>query len=117
MDVVIAHRVDPYGAGLGGGVQYLLNLLRLLLERGHQATLLGVQIAEKTTNDLGFTFVPVLRGSRDWLLYVLALSWRLMFLKFPRSTIVHTNRLDFMFLFATVIRLIITDILFKILFD
>jgi L-malate glycosyltransferase len=102
MKVFIAHTADPYNPTAGGAVRYSLNLLQYLSNHSVDVTFLGVQLGQKPRAASNFSFVPVIRGSDTWYRYFINLFFMIPFLRIPKNAVIHTHRLEFMFVFALI---------------
>lgn len=100
MHSVIAHSVDPFAPAEGGSARYARNLVKVLLERDIEMTVLGVQRTKRDRDQAPFSFVPVLRGSDHWFRYLIKLFEKVIALDIPNSAIVQTLRLDYMLPFV-----------------
>lgn len=103
MKVVIAHTADPFCPGEGGAVRYSLNLLHYLSKKGIDTTFLGVKAGMKTPSvhtGPSFIFIPIAKGSDTWYWYSINLFLKVLFLRIPQAAVIHTHRLEYMFMFV-----------------
>ncbi len=97
ISVCLAHPIDPSFSVQGGAVRYTLNLLNYLVKHGYTTTLVGASYG-KHKKPYVFTFVPIdgFASSCSWQVYFMGLLLRAPFLKLPKSTIIHTCRLEYL---------------------
>lgn len=94
MEVVLVHAADPLAPVEGGAIRFSLCLLNYLVKRGVDVTFLGVQTEDRPVQNLPYTFVPVLKGSYDWRLFLAKLFVLAPSLQLPPTAIIQTFRLD-----------------------
>ncbi len=101
-DVVIAHPMDSFHPASGGGIRYLMNLLRESVSQGWSVKVVGVR-AQAPPSDAGWTQVSISRQAADWIDwvgYLLSLYLRLPYLRLPRKAVIVTHRMDCMLAFV-----------------
>lgn len=89
------YHLDPSHDGKGGAVRYINNLITDLLDNDIDITLIGAQITEQSFKHKRFNYIPVLKGSNIWWKYLLALLFKLPFLKLTDDTIIHIHRIEY----------------------
>lgn len=89
------YHLDPSHDGKGGAVRYVNNLIRELLTQGVSVTLIGAQITDQTFNCESFRYIPVIKNSNVWWRYLIALFFKLPFLKLSPYTIIHVHRVEY----------------------
>lgn len=95
MKVGIIYHLDPSFDGKGGAVRYVNNLIRGLLEEEIDTTLIGAQVVEQTFTHTKFNYVPIIKNSDVWWKYLLALFFKLPFMKLPTDMIIHVHRIEY----------------------
>lgn len=97
MEVILPYIYDPFKLQEGGGIRYTHNLVNHLLKHNIKVSVLGVKLtSEQSYIHPNFKFIPVLNKSEVWWKYFLRLILRVPFLKFSKSSIIHTQRTYFM---------------------
>jgi len=107
-DLVIAHPMNSYHPGQGGGVRYLMNVLNYALARHKEVLVLGIDNNVGAMRNPAWVQValirkgiPVLRKVvPEWVRYLFNLFFALPFIKIPRKAVILTHRMDCMLAFV-----------------
>lgn len=92
MKVLIAYNYDPSCIRVGGGITYVHNLIKYLLDSGNEVLLFGVELSEnRTFNHPNFKFIPVLKGTDNWWKFILHLNQAIKSTDVPESCLIHTH--------------------------
>lgn len=100
MRIIIPYSYDPCTLTEGGGIKYVHNLLKILLKNRIDTTLLGIQITDQIFTHPKLTFIPICKKRDNWYRFLISLMFKVPFLKIPKSAIIHSNRLLFVFPFV-----------------
>ncbi|MEK7324057.1 MAG: glycosyltransferase family 4 protein [Chloroflexota bacterium] len=99
---VIAHPMDSFHPASGGGIRYLMNLLRVLLDRGWGVTVIGAQ-AGAPNPAASWTHIAIGQEAAHWTGwagYLINLYLRLPFIQIPADAVVVAHRMDCMLAFV-----------------
>lgn len=92
LKVLIAYNYDPSCIRVGGGITYVHNLIKYLLDSGNEVLLFGVELSEnRTFNHPNFKFIPVLKGTDNWWKFILHLNQAIKSTDVPESCLIHTH--------------------------
>lgn len=101
MEITIVCSIDPEISTKPGGTRsYTMNLLNFLCSQGIKTTLIGTSRKNKSV-DYPFHFIPVTQSEKiSSYKFLFFLIIKPVFLKIPRSSIIHTQRPDHMLPFT-----------------
>lgn len=92
MRIITAHSYDPSYLTGGGGINYIHNLIKNLLDNEFNVILLGVKLTEEQTFEHeNFQFIPVQEGTDKWWKFLFNLRKTVNSLKIPHPDIIHTH--------------------------
>jgi L-malate glycosyltransferase len=92
LKVVIAYNYDPSNPNGGGGITYVHNLIKYLLDKNYEVILFGVKLSERDTfTHPKFKFIPVLEGSDNWFKFLFYLLSSINSTKLSNQYVIHTH--------------------------
>jgi len=90
------YALDPESPGEGGGVRYVINLLKFLMRNKIDVALLGMKKnSGRLANKSNLEFIPIIENEEAWWAFFLGLFVRVPSLRFPDQTIIHVHRTYF----------------------
>ncbi|ASJ03586.1 hypothetical protein A3L09_10120 [Thermococcus profundus] len=99
MHIYIVYNYDYYNPRNGGGIRYTHNLIRYLLKRDLDVTLIGVHLPNINKTAFyksGPSTIYVARNSDSALKFFINLFLKVPFLKFKENSIIHAHRSYFL---------------------
>ncbi|MDH7508581.1 MAG: glycosyltransferase family 4 protein [Methanomassiliicoccales archaeon] len=103
MKVAIAYNYDPSNLRGGGGITYVHNLLKELLNKAEEVVLFGCKLSENQTfRHSNLEFIPVLRGTDDWWKFLINLPRRIKSANVRKYYIIHTHHPPTMYPFTRI---------------
>ena len=104
--MLLVHTNDPLVETMGGGVAYMNFLLSEAISRGIETKYLGVEFRSRrdpvalAEGGRSPTLIPVLRNDDGWLKFFLTLLIKAVFIKTTPKTVIHVQRLVYLFPFC-----------------
>jgi L-malate glycosyltransferase len=97
--LIITHPMDSRCPVQGGGIRYLMNVLRFFVQAGWEATVLGTQ-GEPANESYPWKHVALCAHSKGSFRYLIELYCKLPFIRTQHDAIVITHRMDCMLPFV-----------------
>lgn len=92
MKIITAYNYDPSNLRAGGGITYVHNLLKNMLDKGVEVTLLGVKLSENQSFEHeNLKFIPVMEETDNWWKFLFKLRNAINLLELSDSDIIHTH--------------------------
>lgn len=95
MQIVQIYHLDPSFDGKGGAIRYINDLITNLLNERINVKLIGVQITTQTFRHYHFEYIPIIKNSSKWYMYLFKLFLKLPYLKLPTDSIIHVHRIEY----------------------